>query len=138
MAHSAMSPVATAIAAVLQDATLQAATTGGWHEDVPQEPSYPFGLLELFGDTNVRGFGTSELSEIEFRTHVFSVYGGLVEAHEIDRQVRALLKDAAVSVSGYAQAGRVFYDDTVVLREELIRGQKVHEIVSRYRIYVEA
>ena len=52
-------------------------------------------------------------------------------------QAIAALKDTALTVSGYTQAGLVFYDETVLLPQEEIHGIKVHEVVAMFRAYVE-
>jgi hypothetical protein len=141
MASSALSPLGVAVFGVLQDATLLAATPGGWHDSLPENPTYPCGWYELFTSRTARGLGIGEMAEVELRTHVYhqrGVAGGaLAEAQEIDRQVRALLEDAALTVTGYRQAGLVFYDNTDTLDQEEVNGVKVYEIVSFYRVYVE-
>jgi hypothetical protein len=137
MPYSALGPLSIALTAILQDTTLQAATTGGWWEDIPQGDAFPYGWYEIGRDRSVRGFGTGEMSEIELRTHVFSAIGTMSEAQEIDRLVRSLLKDASLTVTGYRQAGQVFYDETVMLRDAELNGVKVHEVVSFFRIYLE-
>lgn len=138
MAASALSPLAAAVFGVLQDATLQAATAGGWHDDVPQPFTLPIGWVELFDETDRRGLGTGELNEIEVRLHVFSEYGGMSEAQEINRQAVALLKDATLTISGYTHCGNVFWDRTVRLPSEELNGRKVCEVVSFYRVIVQA
>ena len=40
-------------------------------------------------------------------------------------------------MSGYRQAGLIFYDETVLLPDEELNGVKVKELVSSFRIYVE-
>ena len=49
-----------------------------------------------------------------------------------------LLKDQALTVVGYTQAGRVFFDEIVALPYEAINGVKCHELVASFRIYLEA
>jgi hypothetical protein len=140
MAYSALAPVAAAVFGVLQDATLLATLTGGWHNDVPQAPTYPFGWYEL-QERERRGFGTGSLPELELRTHVFSQRGGslagLAEAQEANRLTVAVLRDAGLTVTDYTQAGRVIWDETVVLADQEIHGVKVHEVVALFRIYME-
>lgn len=140
MAFSALSPVAEAVFGLLQDATLLAALPGRWHDDVPQAPTYPFGWIEV-RERDVRGFGTGGLPEVELRTHIFSQRGGtragIAEAQEANRLTIGVLKDQAVTVTGYAQCGRIFYDETILLPDEELNGVKVHELVSLFRVYVE-
>jgi hypothetical protein len=136
MAYAASSPVSAAVFGLLQAAAMVSALPGGWHDDVPQNPTYPFGWYEV-RERDIRGFGTGGMPEVELRTHIFSTYGGLAEAQEANRVAIGLLKDQALTVDGYAQAGLVFYDETVPLPDQELNGQKVHELVSFYRVYVE-
>lgn len=138
MTASALTPTLEAVFAALQDATLLAVLTGGLFGDVPEDPDYPFGWIEIVHEVDRRGFGTGGLPELQLRTHVFDAQkAGASTAQEGNRQIVALLKDAALTVSGYTQCGRVFYDDTVPLPNQELNGVKVFEIVSNFRIYAE-
>jgi len=137
MTYSALTPVSEAVYAVLLDSTLQAATAGGWYEVLLQPPTFPCGWFELLSATEARGFGTGGLPLIELRTHTFSAYGSLSEAQAIDRLVIGLFRDVALTVSGYTFCGRIFYDRTVTLPDEVLNGVPVHEVVSFFRLYVE-
>ena len=136
MATLALSAVSQAVFGVLQDATLQGLTAGGWHDDLPQAPTYPCGWFEV-SERDIRGFGTGGLPEVELRLHVLSRYGGQAEAQAIVSRTLALLKDQLLTIAGYQQAGRVFYDETLRLPPEEINGVKVYELMSRFRIYAE-
>ena len=129
-------PVGEALYTILQDSALQTATPGGWHDDPPQGGEFPYGWYEL-SERDLRGMGTGGLPEVELRTHVFSRYGGMREAQRFNQMVVDLLKDVALTVAGYTMCGKVFYDETIVLRDEEVAGVKVHEVVSLFRIYVE-
>ena len=134
---SALSPVSVAVLGILkQDATLMGLTTGGWHEDVPPAPVWPFGWYEV-RERDVRGFGTGGLPEVELRTHVFSQVSGLAQAQRINNIVVHLLKDASLTVEGYQQCGLVFSDESIPIADSEINGVKCHELVSFFRIYVE-
>lgn len=134
--YSAASPVSQAVFAVQQaHAALVAAAIGGIHDDVPQAPEYPFVWNEVLDESDVRGLGTGGIPLIEFRTHVFSQFGGRAEAQELNRLIIGALKDQPLAITGYEQAGTVFYDNTISLSDEEIAGVKVHEIVSNFRIY---
>lgn len=137
MADLAAAPVTEAVYTVLQDTTLLATLTGGVHEDVPQDPTYPFAWVELFGEADQRGFGTGGLPEIDMRVHVFSHYAGKQEAQSAIRQIIALLKDVALTVTGWTMCGHVFYDETLALADEELHGVKVHEFVAMFRVFVE-
>ena len=137
MPGSALEPVSLAVFAKLQgDETLQGLTPGGWHDDLPQAPTYPCGWFEV-RERDIRGFGTGGLPEVELRTHVLTAYAGKVEAMRINSRVVQVLKDAALVVEGYDQCGLIFWDDSAPIADEEINGVKVKEIVGFYRIYVE-
>lgn len=140
MAFSALSPVADAVFGLLQDAALLAVLTGGWHNDLPQAPTYPCGWIEV-RERDVRGFGTGGLPEVALRTHIFARRGGtragIAEAQEANRLTIGVLRDQAVTVTGYTQCGQIFYDETILLSDEEVNGVKVHEVVSMFRVYVE-
>lgn len=140
MPYSALTPVAEAVFQVLQDTTLLATLTGGWFNDVPQNPTYPFGWFEMH-ERDVRGFGTGGLPLITLRTHIFSQRGStlatLAEAKEANRLTIGVLKDLALTVSGYAMCGHIFYRESIQLPEEELNGVKVYELVSTFDLYVE-
>ncbi len=129
-------PVTEAIVGVLQDATLQAAVR--WLGDsLPEDCPRPCVLLEVLSETDTRGFGTGNLPELDFRTHVFSEIGSLVQAQAINTQIVALLKDATLTITGYALCGRIVWHETVTLQDQELNGIKVHEVVSLYTIWAE-
>lgn len=137
MATSALTPLSEAVFAVLQNATLQAATTGGWWDDFPQAPSYPCGLYELFGSRDTRGLGTGNQPEIDLRFHVFTDRGRKAQGQAIVDLVIDLFKDAALTVTGFRQCGLTFYDETDYLPDEEILGVKVCEWVIKCRVILE-
>lgn len=137
--HLAASPVAEAVFSVLTlDATLDALVPGGIHDDVPEDPTYPCLWYELLTETDRRGLGTGSLPELDLRVHAFSLYGGKARAQAIIDRVIALLKDVALTIAGWTQAGLVFYDRTIALPVDELNGVKVHEIVATFRIFAEA
>lgn len=134
----AAEPVSEAIYAVLRsDALLAAAVPGGIFGDVPPDPTFPFLWYELPMEVDRRGFGTGGLPELELRVHVVSLYQGRIEAQIATRLAVSLLKDVALSVTGYTFCGRVFYDETVTLPEVDLGGVKTYEVVSFFRLFVE-
>lgn len=137
MAHLALSPVSVALFTLLNVATITDQATGGVVTDIPQAPTFPLVWLEVLEPRDMRGFGTGGFPEIEIRVHVFSAAETLTEAQTIARLCISLLRDATLTVTGYTQAGRVFYDGTTPLPNEQILGVKVHELVSMFRTYVE-
>ena len=134
---TAASPVSEAIFGLLNDATLQTDVGGRIFDDIPQDTIRPCVLYEILTETDIHGFGTGGLPELDLRTHVFSDVGSLSEAQSINKSIVALLKDAAITVTGYTQCGLIFYRETVTLRSEELFGQKVHEIVSLFTVFVE-
>jgi hypothetical protein len=137
--YSALGPVGEAIYGVLlQDPELVAHAPGRIYDDLPQNPEYPCVSYEVSAIEH-RGLGGGSLPEVELRTHVFSVYGGLTEAREIDRLIIGLLRDTAIPIDPtlYATCGRVFWDTTTPLPPVERNGVLVHELVSIFRIYVE-
>lgn len=136
MASVASSPVAEAVYAKLNVSTLTSLATVT--DDPKQALSFPFVWPEIFGERDLRGFGTGALPEIELRVHIFSTYEGARQGQTIAAEVVRLLKDQDLVVAGWRQAGQICYDDLIALPDELINGVKCREWVARFRIYVEA
>lgn len=137
MAYLSLSPVGAGLYTLLNVAALTDLATGGLSDDPAQGTAFPFVWYEIMETEDRRGFGTGGLPEIELRVHTFSSYEGFREAHLINQQVITLLRDQAVTISGYAQAGLIFYDRTVPLADEVLNGVKCHELVSFFRLYAE-
>lgn len=139
--YSALGPASAAVYALLRaDVTLAAALTGGWHDSIAQGTLLPCGLYEV-SEHDVRGFGTGGMPEIDLRTHVFtqrgSATGGLAQARELNRLTVGILKDAALTVAGYAHCGRVVSHESINAGDEELNGVQVHEIVSLFTIWLE-
>jgi hypothetical protein len=132
-----LSPVAEALYAKLNAAPLTALVGGRIYDDIPQNPTYPFVWIEMFGEQDRRGLGTGALPEVDVRVHVFSTATGSKEAQAVMAAVISLLKDQALTITGYTQAGQVFCDETMAFPHEVIAGVKVREIASVFRVYVE-
>ena len=138
MSTLALSPVSAAVYGVLSgDATLSALVGGRIYDDVRQAATYPYLWYEV-RERDVRGFGDGALPEVEVRLHAFSSYRGAKETQDILNRCLTLLKDQPLTVSGFTQAGRVVYDETVTLPDEDINGVKVRELVALFRVWVEA
>jgi len=137
MAYLSLSPVSVGVRALLNVAGLTALVSTRIYDDVPQAPTFPFVWYEVREARDVRGFGTGGLPEVELRVHSFSTYEGAYEVQTIGAKVIQLLRDQAVTVTGYTQAGLIFYDTTTLLPDEVINGVKVRELVSNFRIYVQ-
>lgn len=137
MSFLALSPVSAAVYAALNVAALTALAPGGVHDDVPQAPTFPFVAFDVQEREN-RGLGRGSLLEVQWRVRAYAATAGMKDAQAIIAKVIELLKDQTLSVSGYAQCGNVFYDETVPGGDELINGIKCHSLVAAGRIYVEA
>jgi len=136
MTHLALDPVSVAVYNALFVESLKILATGGISDDPGKNTTFPFIWYEV-SERDVRGLGTGGLPEVTLKVHVFSQKPGMTEAQTIMRQVVALLRDVALTVSGYDHCGRVFYDETVTFPDEILNNVKVHELVSSFRIYVE-
>lgn len=135
--YLALSPVSVAVYGLLNVAGLTALATGGVYDDVPQLPTFPFVCYDVIETSQHAMGGGVGVPEISLRVHVYSTYAGMQQAQGIAAKVIELLRDKAITVSGYRQAGRVFYDETIPFPDEMISGVKCKEIVSMFRIYVE-
>lgn len=136
--HLAASPVAEALYGVLvADATLAGLLPGGLTDDVPQDPTFPFGWSEIFTEEDRRGLGEGGLPELDVRIHVYSAFGGKAEAQAAIDRILVLLKDAVLTITGWTHCGKVFYDRTVTLQDEELSGVKCHELIAMFRIFVE-
>lgn len=136
-ALTAATPVSEAVNGLLQDATFQAAVDGRWFDDIPPNTPRPCGFHEVFSERDRRGLGTGGFPELEIRTHTFSDSGSLVEAQNLNLQIVALLKDAEITGTGYQQAGKIVYRETITLRDAELFGIKVHEVVSVFTCWME-
>jgi len=136
MPDLALSPVAVALYSTLNVASVTSLATGGVYDDVPQPATFPFVLVDV-QEREQRGFGMGGLPEVRANVHVYSTYESWSEAQSIAKACIALLKDASLTVSGYAHCGLVFYDDTMLIPNEQINGVKCKELIAQFRIYVE-
>lgn len=136
MAYLALDRVSVAIHALLNVAGLTDISTGGVSAMSPQGTEFPYTWFEL-RERDQRGFGTGGFPEVELRVHAFSATEGPYEAHRMIQKAIELLRDQPLTVTGYAQAGRVFYDETMLLQNELVHGKRVHEAVAIFRVYAE-
>jgi len=139
MYYSALTPVSDAVYARLQASPdLVAAAVGGIWDDVPQNPVFPFVNYEV-QSREQRGLGVGSLPEIELRTSVWSEFGGVRGAQEINRLIIAALRDQPIPIDPtlYVTCGWTVHDDSIPLPDTELNGIKVHTLVSIFRIYVE-
>lgn len=137
MAYLAMSPVTAALATKLNVAAMTALATGGVHDDIPQDTALPLTWIEVFEPQDVRGFGTGGFPRVDIRLHHFSAYEGTKELQQMAAKGIELLRDQALTVSGYNQAGLVFYDNTSAPIDTVLHGRKCREMVSFFHTFVE-
>lgn len=136
MAYLSLAPVSAGIFTKLNVAGLTSLVTKVASE-IPQGQAFPYVWYDV-RERDVRGFGMGGLPEVELRVHSFGdARTGVKPLQIINAKAIELLRDQAVTVAGYTQAGLIFYDDTILLTGEEINGVKVNELVSRFRIYVE-
>jgi hypothetical protein len=136
MAYLALDPVLAAVFSTLNVPALTALAPGGVVSEIPQTQAFPFVFVQVI-EHPVPGFGVVGLPEISLRVHGYSVAATLMELHAIIAKAIELLRHQALTVSGYAMCGRVFYDDTVAIADSIINGVKCHELVAMFRLFVE-
>lgn len=136
MAYLALDAVSAAVYTALNVSALTTLATGGVGDHIAQTTSFPYVWFEV-RERDVRGFGTGGLPEVELRVHTFSTYEGAKEAQSVAQKAIQLLKDVSLTITGYTQAGKVFYDETIPIYGEILNGVQVIEIVSLFRIYAE-
>lgn len=136
--YSALSPVSVGIYTLLNVSALTTLALGGVRDDVPQKPTFPFVWYEV-QEESISGLGDSpHFVEVDLRVHVFSQEETLADAQVIGAKVVELLRHKVITITGYTHAGKVFYDRTVLLADELLNGVKVHELVMFFRIAAES
>lgn len=137
MAYLSLDPVSAAIYTLLNVSGLTSlVSTNGISDDIGQTVEFPFVCYEVSERDN-RGFGSGELPEVQLRVHVYSTAEGQIEGQTITQKVIQLLKDQALTVTGYNHCGLIFYDETIYVGDELINGVKVKEWVAQFRVYLE-
>lgn len=131
---AAAHPVTEAVFTALQDTTFQTAIGNRLSADIQEDTARPYVWIEIFDETDARGLGAGDMPEVDLRVHVFSDVHSVSEGNELARQVKALLKDQVLTITGYQQCGKVFYDRTVPLPNQEVHGVKVHEVVVMCRV----
>ena len=136
MAYLSLSPLSAALYTALNVAGMQALVGSRIYDDIPRNPTYPLVWFEVQEPRDMRGFGTGGFPETLIRVHALTQYQGEKQGQAILAKAIELLRDASLTVTGYTQAGGVFYDETVVLRDQEIEGVKVQENVAIFRTYL--
>lgn len=137
MAYLSLSPLSVAIYGALNVAGMTALVGSRIYDDIPRNPTYPLVWFEVQEPQDVRGFGTGGMPEVSLRVHALTQYQGEKQGQAIIAKAIELLRDQTLTVTGYAQAGQMFYDETVTLRDQEIEGVKVQEMVAVFRSYLE-
>lgn len=137
-----MSPVMVALAAKLNVAGLTNLFSGdpvvGVYDDIPQDARMPFVWIEIPDESNEGVMGEGEFGMPKPRIHVFDDYEGTRRPQLITAKVIELLKHQSLTISGYTQAGQVFYERTQLLNDTVFHGRKCREMVSFFNTYVMA
>ena len=137
MAGLSLQAVSTGLATLINVSAVTSLVGSRIYDDIPQAPTFPFVWYEVQEASDERGFGTGGLPLVELRVHAFSTYEGGREAQQILAAVIGVLKDQALTASGYEQAGRIEYRRTLLLPDELIQGVKCRELVAFFELWVE-
>lgn len=128
MANLSLSAVSVGVFSALNVAGLTALVGTRIYDALPRTPTYPC-IEYTVGETEARGMGTSEMPEIDLRVSVYSTSETGAQAQAIIAKVKDLLKDVALTVSGYQASGRLVWRETVPIGETEINGVVVREWV---------
>lgn len=131
----ALDPVSAAVYTALNVAAVTSLAPGGVSDDPAQGTTFPFVWFEL-QEQDLHAFGTGYLPEFELRVHIYSATTPLV-AQQVGGAVLSALKDVTLTVAGFRPVASVVYEDAVPLPDQLLNGVKVHELVLRFRLWVE-
>lgn len=140
MAYLALDPVQAALFTKLNVAGLQVLVNTRIYDVLPQGVTYPCVLQSAREHNRDRGFGTGGFPRVDIAISAFTRFDtreGMKQAQQIAAKVVELLRDQSLSVSGYTQAGLLFYDDTVPMDDDVINGVRVHEVQARFYTWVE-
>lgn len=137
MVYLALDVASAAVFTRLNVAALTTLLNGGVQDDMAQGKAFPFVWYEVRA-RNIGGLGDGEMAEVELRTHTFTNTPGMKTAQQIDAVIQERLRNQRLAIDGYNHCGTVFYDDTFAVPDSEINGVKVHEVVSMFRIAVEA
>ena len=134
-----LSPVATAIYAALNVSAVTALAPGGVHDTLPQNPAgYPVLLVDVSELRQHAGFGAAAglgLPEVRIRLTAYDESQQMQRVQQvIDKAISLLVSPP--SVSGYS-SWAIFWDQVTPIRESMIAGVKVQELVADGRLFVE-
>jgi hypothetical protein len=138
--YSALAPASVGLYTLLNVAALLALAPGGVGDDIAQGTGYPYVLYEVDEDDK-GGLGSKSgtvgsVFELDVLVHVFSQYGGLVEAQGVLAKVIELLKDPP-AVTGWKSWAIFRHGPSINLGDQIVAGLKVKELTQRFRLFVE-
>lgn len=142
MAVASVQPVSVAVHTVLNVAGFTALSTyDGPALKQRTTPVFPVSYYQIRGEDEDRGLGTGSLPRVEIWVHGLGSEKqtrGFADAHAITSKAKELLSDAALTVSGFTHAGKVFFDRIVDLEPYDVNGVRVFESVAQFYTWVEA
>lgn len=135
----ALNAVSVAVYTTLNVAGLLALAPGGVHDSLPQNRAFPMLFFEVSETDQLGGFGTrpgaGQLPEVRIRLMVYTQEFGMKTAQQVMNKAIELLRTPPV-VAGF-RSWEIFCDATTPLPESVIAGDKVQELVTDMRLYVE-
>lgn len=132
----ALAPVSVGVLDTLSDPSLMAFLPDGVLNEVPPTARFPLCWYEVQEEQDFAAFGEGHVPELDLRVHV-AVLDTLRTAQQILSVAWGLLNNATLVLDGYDHIGRVLYERTVALPDQLINGVRCHEVVALFRVYVE-
>jgi hypothetical protein len=136
MPNLSLSAVSVGIYTAMNVAGLTALVGTRIYDELPRIPTYPC-IDYTVSEDDHRGLGSGELNEISIRVSVLSQSETAAEAQAICKKVKELLKDVALTVTGYKMAGLVVWKRTYPVGDTEINGEKVHETIVDFTAWVE-
>jgi len=138
MAVASVQPVSVAVHALLDVTAFNALST----YDGPalkQDDIYPRSYYTVRGEDEDRGFGTGTLPRVEIWVHGVTNKRSYAECHAIVSKAKELLGDVSfASVTGFTQAGQIFFERIVDVSPYEINGKPIRESVAQFYTWVEA
>lgn len=134
-----LSPVSVAVYTALNVSAVTSLAPGGVFDDVPEGVTFPCVLFSVTETRQLGGFGTKpgvgNLPEVRVRVYVYTQGIGFKTAQAVMDQALLALADPP-AVTGFG-SWAIFHDSTTPLTDQILAGQKVQELVSDFRLYVE-
>jgi hypothetical protein len=122
-AVSSLSPVAVDVYGLLTGSP--AVASGRVWDAVPEQPAYPFVLVEVFEQPLDTHGSSAGVFLAELVIHVYSLARGMAEAQGL----------MATVISRLRGSGRYWHDETIASSEELVRGDVARELIGRFRAF---